>query len=995
MAGGTGDPPRARSPQRGRRVVLAGVTAGVVALGSLAVAGWREHWLHAKSASSVLRHQPPPGPAAAIRFTSDQGVILTRPGAQYLLAAAVVDASGRRLPGPAVQWRSDNPAQVSVSSDGVVTAHVAVGSATITATAAGVPPQAAQVLVARPAPGTVVVPTQDIMTIATGQVTLRRTPQTAAISVGDVLVSNGRSGGGLLARVLSVTAGASSVTAVTSPASLASAFAALSVHALSAPATTAVAAQAAAAFTAQCKLAAGAGASVSLQGPSVSVPATVQLSGTLVTPQPGVVRQFALAVEATLPITVRSGEVTVSAAGNATATCELAVTSIPVPTPIFLGPVEVSGEVDQAAGVDVSLHGGASLTIPGPVLSDAVTADNGIQYTSAGGWSSVDDDRQSGITVTPGPGPAAQASLSVTLSPFLSVGFGVAGTVAGDDLAGTSLAFTRAQGDYKLITPVPFSYLTPGYTGPRWTTSLGLTGGPEIALTGNLATLLRWLGLTLPDEKWNLVDVTMPLQSSPSVTVTAAPGGGNGTSIRLAAALPAGLNGDHVEFVQYPPQGGLGSVVATATASGDAATGSWVRASPPPGTRVAALVFDNVYGTVGMPYASSAASAPTAAVAGTWTPVTLPSPPGSADSYQLNGVACPTPATCVATGYYGPQGAVRNLAETLSNGTWTPAGPPPPPLGLADPNPGLYGVSCPVPGACVAVGQYDDQNSNPHGLIETLSGGTWTPAEPPTPPASPSSETGLYGVACPAPGTCVAVGGYDDQQGIGQAMTETLAGGTWTPAEAPLPGSPPGPGDSAALLSVSCPAPGTCVAVGYYGKEADFTPLIETLSGGTWTPAPALLPAGQAPLGAELNGISCPAPGSCVAVGAYNGQDHAEHPLVDTLSGGTWTAATAPLPAGITAATLHAVACATPGSCAVAGETGQLSGDMHALLETLSGGTWTAVNAPLPAGASADHESRLSAVACPATGTCIATGFYTGPDGYHLLGLAETTGFAS
>lgn len=60
-----------------------------------------------------------------------------------------------------------------------------------------------------------------------------------------------------------------------------------------------------------------------------------------------------------------------------------------------------------------------------------------------------------------------------------------------------------------------------------------------------------------------------------------------------------------------------------------------------------------------------------------------------------------------------------------------------------------------------------------------------------------------------------------------------------------------------------------------------------------------------------------------------------------------------------------------------------------------SGGTWTPVNAPLPAGATADHESRLSAVACPATGTCIATGFYTSPDGYHLLGLAETTGFAS
>ena len=310
------------------------------------------------------------------------------------------------------------------------------------------------------------------------------------------------------------------------------------------------------------------------------------------------------------------------------------------------------------------------------------------------------------------------------------------------------------------------------------------------------------------------------------------------------------------------------------------------RVSPPPGTRVAALVFDHVYGTVGLPYASSAASAPTAAVAGTWTPVTLPPPPGSADSYQLNGVACPTPATCMAAGYYGPEGAVRNLAETLSNGTWTPAGPPPPPpLGLADPNPSLNGMSCPGPGTCVAVGQYD-QNSSPHGLVETL-------------------------------------------------------------------------------------------------------------SGGTWTPAPALLPAGQAPLGAELNGISCPAPGSCVAVGAYNGQDHAEHPLVETLSGGTWTAVTAPLPAGITAATLNAVACATPGSCAVVGETGQLAGDLHALIETLSGGTWTPVKASLPAGATAKDEARLSSVACPAVGTCIATGFYTGPNGYHLLGLAETTGFAS
>lgn len=380
-------------------------------------------------------------------------------------------------------------------------------------------------------------------------------------------------------------------------------------------------------------------------------------------------------------------------------------------------------------------------------------------------------------------------------------------------------------------------------------------------------------------------------------------------------------------------------------------------------------------------------AATTSASAGVWTPVTLPSPPGSTQSYQLNGVACPSPATCVAAGYHGPGGAVRNLAETLSNGAWTPAEPPAPALGLADPNPGLDAVSCPAPGTCVAAGSYDDQNSNPHGLIETLSNGAWTAVVPPEPSnAVPSENGGLYGVACPAPGDCVAVGGYGDQRGIAQALTETLANGTWTPAEALTPGGPPGVNDSAALLGISCPAPGSCVAVGYYGQSGG-SGLIETLSGGTWTPTAAPLPAGQAGTGIGLAGVSCSAPGNCVAVGSYTtGQDNVDHALIETLSGGIWTASTASLPAGID---LLAVACPAPGACVAAGETG----NAHALLVTLADGTWTPAKPRLPAGASAG-ESRLSGVACPADGTCVSTGFYTGPDGYHLLGLAETTGLA-
>lgn len=60
---------------------------------------------------------------------------------------------------------------------------------------AGLRSQAAQVLVVRPAPGTVVVSTRDIMTIAVGQVT----PTADGADGGDLLMSDGRSGGGLLA----------------------------------------------------------------------------------------------------------------------------------------------------------------------------------------------------------------------------------------------------------------------------------------------------------------------------------------------------------------------------------------------------------------------------------------------------------------------------------------------------------------------------------------------------------------------------------------------------------------------------------------------------------------------------------------------------------------------------------------------------------------------------------------------------------------------------
>ena len=98
------------------------------------------------------------------------------------------------------------------------------------------------------------------------------------------------------------------------------------------------------------------------------------------------------------------------------------------------------------------------------------------------------------------------------------------------------------------------------------------------------------------------------------------------------------------------------------------------------------------------------------------------------------------------------------------------------------------------------------------------------------------------------------------------------------------------------------------------------------------------------------------------------------------------------LAAGITAATLLAVACPAPGMCAATGETGLLAGNSHALVETLPGSNWTPVKVALPPGATVTAGARLSGVACPAVGTCVAAGFYTGPDGVLGLGGGASAG---
>ena len=143
----------------------------------------------------------------------------------------------------------------------------------------------------------------------------------------------------------------------------------------------------------------------------------------------------------------------------------------------------------------------------------------------------------------------------------------------------------------------------------------------------------------------------------------------------------------------------------------------------------------------------------------------------------------------------------------------------------------------------------------------------------------------LTGVSCVDVGNCVAVGS-DRASATGgdvyQGLAETLSGGVWTPAAIPDVSSEKG---FVSLSAVSCPARGSCVAVGFINPASGgSTPVIETLSGGHWAPAKPPLPDDADPTGSvALNNVSCPAIGRCVATGWYSTQGGVRDGYVDTL----------------------------------------------------------------------------------------------------------------
>lgn len=276
----------------------------------------------------------------------------------------------------------------------------------------------------------------------------------------------------------------------------------------------------------------------------------------------------------------------------------------------------------------------------------------------------------------------------------------------------------------------------------------------------------------------------------------------------------------------------------------------------------------------------------------------------------------------------------------------------------------------------------------------TAGSGGWAAAGGPVPAGSSSGM--LQAVTCPSTATCVAVG-TDSSAGRVRALILTGSGTSWTAEDTAMPANAES-GDDINSMSVACATTTSCAAVGDYADTAgNGRAFLMTESGGSWTAAEAPVPADAAPEATtapvDLNSVACETATACIAVGQYVDSSGLLQPLLLTRSGTSWTATRAALPANSQGGTLSSVACESATACIAVGTYTSASGANNGLLLSGSGGSWTTTTAPLPANANSDYQGvTLDSVTCPSTTSCAASGNYTTSSGSDDMLLLTASG---
>lgn len=271
-------------------------------------------------------------------------------------------------------------------------------------------------------------------------------------------------------------------------------------------------------------------------------------------------------------------------------------------------------------------------------------------------------------------------------------------------------------------------------------------------------------------------------------------------------------------------------------------------------------------------------------------------------------LACASPTDCTSVG--------AGVAQRFDGVSWVdtvlPSG--------TSPGEVFAAVSCAGDADCVAVGSAWTLRTPAEGPLVTptlqrFDGDAWTVEQ--------AGDVDLRHVDCPSPSSCMATG-----SDLGSTWSRHWDGTAWQ-ALATISDH-----RASGVTGLSCPTTTWCLATTTAFNGGPDIAWVWT-GGAAWTEL-GLLPDRSG----TTAGLSCTAPGACVAVSNWIG------PQAHQLGGTTWT----PLPLdglGLGASSsFEDVACTAPGECVAVGRAGYVDDAPQGLLGVLADGTWTATIRP-------------------------------------------------
>jgi sugar lactone lactonase YvrE len=325
----------------------------------------------------------------------------------------------------------------------------------------------------------------------------------------------------------------------------------------------------------------------------------------------------------------------------------------------------------------------------------------------------------------------------------------------------------------------------------------------------------------------------------------------------------------------------------------------------------------------------------------------------------LNRISCGSASSCMAVGYYynpsNPPEPNRALSYQLTSGRWVQQAVP---WSEGESYPELRGISCTAPNACTAVGQ-TEVSGHYRPLIVQWNGSSWSKQEVALPEGTLEAE--LYGVSCVATSQeCLAVGTRENSAGVWVGYSALWSNSSWSSLSTPTAEE----STLTEIRDVSCGAPKSCMAVGWFNTVSGAKPFSELWNGSSWV----LQTRAKYEYG-YFYGVTCMSAGLCLAAG---GNGHT--PLIETWDGAEWDPASSPSLSDVSGGYFSDVSCVSPVACTAvgAGRSKLEAFPSVTLAETWDGHSWKEQTTPRE---SERSRNELESVSCVDGGACTAVGW--------------------